>query len=345
MTQLDIEPTVVAVSIIRGSSLLNYRNLVADLGADPDPLLRDAGIKPADAGEHEAFISYRGLILALESAARVTGADDFGRQLALRQGIEILGPVGVAARTAATMGDALAICSVYLSAYSPAIAVGLEPLSAEGELFFEFRIVAASMPPAPQSIELSLGIALAVFRYLRGDDYRPQRVHLPHSPITPEATYRTAYGCPPSFGQRRAGFTMRAADLARGVSDDSQAHEVIVRYLQGLLPQAPDDLREPTRILIEQLLPTGAVSMDLIARQLALHPKAFQRRLTAEGTTFGQLVSTSRQRLLEHYLRDTDLPLTQVARELGYAEQSVLTRSCSRWFGVGPAQLRTELRI
>src|SRR4029077_20107856 len=30
---------------------------------------------------------------------------DFGRRLALRQGIEILGPVGVAARTAATVAD------------------------------------------------------------------------------------------------------------------------------------------------------------------------------------------------------------------------------------------------
>ena len=47
---------------------------------------------------------------------------------------------------------------------------------------------------------------------------------------------------------------------------------------------------------------------------------------------------------MEHYLRDTDLSLYLVARELGYAEQSVLTRSCRRWFGRTPGALRRDLR-
>ena len=33
----------------------------------------------------------------------------------------------------------------------------------------------------------------------------------------------------------------------------------------------------------------------------------------------------------ERYLRDTHITLSHLARELGYAEQSVLTHSCRRW--------------
>jgi len=97
------------MSVVRGTALSSYPSLVAELGGDPAALLRAAGVRERDVGNYDAFIPYRAAIRALESAAEATATADFGRRLAQRQGIEILGPVGVAARTAATVGDALAI--------------------------------------------------------------------------------------------------------------------------------------------------------------------------------------------------------------------------------------------
>ena len=36
--------------------------------------------------------------------------------------------------------------------------------------------------------------------------------------------------------------------------------------------------------------------------------------------------------------------MAHLARELGYSEQTVLTRSCHRWFGQGPAAYRRTMR-
>lgn len=332
------------MGVIRASGLLNYRELVRELGADPDPLLRAAGVRPRDAGDHDTFISYRSLVIAVELGAEATGAVDFGRQLATRQGIEILGPVGVAARTSSTMGEALEIFTTYLSAYSPSIEVSAEPLPDPERTFFEFRVVASGIPTHHQTTELSLGIALDVFRFLRGDSYAPVSVHLDHAPLTDEESYREYFACPPLFHERRSGLTLRTSDLARPLIGDSQANQVILRYLDGLVATDEGGTVAPTRRLVRQLLPTGTVTLAMVARQLALHPKTFQRRLADEGTTFGSLLEDTRRELVEHYLRDTDLGLTQVARELGYAEQSVLTRSVTRWFGTGPAKLREQLR-
>lgn len=88
------------MSVVRGTALANYPSLVAGLGGDPATLLRAAGVRDQDVGNYDAFISIRAAIRAIESAAAVTATMDFGRRLAQRQGIEILGPVGVAARTA-----------------------------------------------------------------------------------------------------------------------------------------------------------------------------------------------------------------------------------------------------
>jgi hypothetical protein len=145
------------MSVVRGTSLSNFPRVVRELGGDPLELLRSAGIRPQDVGRHDVFIPYRGVAMAVESAAIATAAPDFGRQLALRQGIEILGPVGVAARTAGTVAEAFAIIENFMAAYSPAISATFTPLDDPSRVFLEFRVLVEGLPPIPQSIELSLG--------------------------------------------------------------------------------------------------------------------------------------------------------------------------------------------
>jgi AraC-like DNA-binding protein len=98
------------------------------------------------------------------------------------------------------------------------------------------------------------------------------------------------------------------------------------------------------RAMVRQLLPTGTASLELIAAQFDLHPKALHRRLAAEKTTFAELIDHVRRETAERYLRDTDISLSHLTRELGYAEQSVLSRSCRRWFGCGPSSYRNAVR-
>jgi len=80
----------------------------------------------------------------------------------------------------------------------------------------------------------------------------------------------------------------------------------------------------------------------LVAHQFGIHPKTLQRRLVAEGTTFPELVDQTRRELAHRLLVGTDLPVSHVSRQLGYAEHSVFTRACKRWFGVTPTAYRNR---
>ncbi|MFJ9179307.1 AraC family transcriptional regulator [Streptomyces sp. NPDC102360] len=332
------------MSVIQGTGLLGYRELVTTLGADPDPLLRHAGLRPEDVGNPEAFLPYLGHISAVETAAAVTATGDFGRQLALRQSIDILGPLGVAVRTAATVGEAFQIAETYLAAYAPALGVGVEPTHDADRTFFEFDILIDRLPPHQQSMELALGVVLRVFRRLWGAAYQPVTVHLPHAPLGHKHEYRDYFGCPARFGEPRAGFTLRTADLARPVSQDQIAHHALVDYLETVVAGRDRSLAARVRRLVRPLLATGVASLDLVADRFAMHPRTVQRRLAAEGTSFNDLVDEVRRELAERYIRDTDLTMTHLARLLGYSDQSVLTRACKRWYGRGPAAHREALQ-
>ncbi len=331
------------MSVVRGTALSNYPSLVTELGGDPAGLLRSAGVRERDVGNYDAFIPFRAAIRAMESAADATATPDFGRRLAQRQGIEILGPVGVAARTAATVADALAIFNTFMAAYSPVIAINITPLADPQRSFIALQFLLEDAPPYPQTMELALGVSLRVFRLLMGANYTGLAVHLPHDPLAPQASYVQYFGCKAYFAQRTAGYTVRTADLGRPLSRDDVAHRAVVDYLSSITPVGAG-IVESVRTIVRQLLPTGAATLEVVAAQFYLHPKTLQRRLADEATTFAALVDQVRKDTADRYLRTTGISLPHLARELGYAEQSVLTRSCKRWFGTGPTAYRNASR-
>ena len=335
--------TLEDVAVIRGTSLANYPQLVAELGGDPVTLLCGAGIRPADVGNHEVFLPFLAVVRAVEDAAAATAPTDFGRRLAQRQGIEILGPLGVAVRTAATVADALATAGTFMAAYSPVLAIEISRQATPGRSFLEFRIVVDRLPSHPHVMELGLGVYLRVLRFLLGADYAPLSVHLPHEPLAARKDYDQFFGCRTFFAQPASGFTIHTADLTRPLKQDALAHQAVVQYLNTLTAHE-STMTESVRAVVRHLLPTGAASLEVIARQFQLHPKALQRRLAAEGTTFAALTDQIRQATAERYLRDTDITLQHLARELGYAEQSELSRSFRRWSGGAPTAYRKALR-
>jgi AraC-like DNA-binding protein len=331
------------MSVVRATSLSNYPRLVADLGADPGALLTAAGLDATVAGRSDVFIPLPRVVAAIESAATATGHPDFGRRLAQLQGIEILGPVGVAARTAPSVTEALKIFENFLSAYSPAISLRVTAVRNPGLSFIEYLMMDRDLPPHPQADELSLGVTLRVLRFLLGADYAPVSVHIPHAALSPIADYHTYFGCRPVFSCATMGFTIRSTDIVRPLQRDKLAHDAVVEYLAIISTDEPQTSAS-VHTLVRQLLPSGTVTLGLVAQQLHLHPKTLQRRLAADGTTFAAVVDEVRRELADRYLRDERITLSHLTRALGYAEQSVLTRSYNRWFGCGPSAHRKRLR-
>ena len=93
------------------------------------------------------------------------------------------------------------------------------------------------------------------------------------------------------------------------------------------------------------MLPTGQCSAEVIADQLAMHPRTLQRRLAAEGVRCQDLIDRERRDQAARYLAEPGLYLSQITGLLGYSEQSALNRSCRRWFGKTPRKYRAGLPV
>ena len=115
--------------------------------------------------------------------------------------------------------------------------------------------------------------------------------------------------------------------------------QIALDYLSRL--EAPgQSLTSRVRQALRHTLGSAGGKKTDIADLLGMHPRTLQRHLKTEGTTFEILREDVRKEVALRYLRETQIPLKQLTDVLGLSEESALARSCRRWFGMPPSQLR-----
>lgn len=97
-----------------------------------------------------------------------------------------------------------------------------------------------------------------------------------------------------------------------------------------------------TKQLIDEHLASGKISLDDVAKHLALSPKTLQRVLRDEETSFKTLVEEVRLDLAVFYLKKPTLEISEISYLLGFSEQSAFSRFFKKWRGKSPARYRKE---
>lgn len=332
-------------SLIRATTLWGYRELVLELGGDPQHFLTRYGIPPGVEDRDDAFIPIDAYVRVLQASAEDLRCPDFGLRLSRWQGLDILGPVAVIARNAQTVLGGLQMIARYLYVHSPALKLTVAPPVTGGDLTFIYEVTEPGLGTVIQGHEISMAIVVRILRLLGGPQARPSSISFIHDQQGSDAAYRDALGCPVRFRQTWCGLeiSQRLADQTIE-SADPETLRLAEKYLESNYVPRTASLTDRVAELARRLLPTGQCNVDAIADQLAMHPRSLQRRLVTEDVRCHDLIERERRVLATRYLAEPGLQLGQIAGLLGYAEQSTLNRSCRRWFGKTPRQYRAELQ-
>jgi AraC-like DNA-binding protein len=178
---------------------------------------------------------------------------------------------------------------------------------------------------------------------ITGGRARVRRVHFRHQPLSPPKTYRRHFGCEVRFGQSEDGVLFSAEAMAAPVlAPDAREFERVDAFIDRAFAHQRPPLHAQVRGLVMQFLATERCGNAAVAAELNLHPRTLHRRLAAEGTSFQKIKDEVRRDVMLYYLQQTRLDLMRVSERLGFAEQSVMTRSCRRWFSASPTRVRLQ---
>lgn len=324
-----------------------FPDLVYELGGDPKFLMARSGIEFHDASDANFGATYRQVIALIELAARELHCGDFGMRLAtLQGGGNMFGPLGLVMRNSQTFGDALRYVGGHTYAHSLAVRVWLRPHRRERTLFAGHDVLLDGLPDKSQATEQMLLLGHLAAMEITGGRARVRKVHVRHQPVSSPKTYRRYFGCEVRFGQHEDGVFFSEKDLAAPIVDsDPRVYERAASFIDARFALHRPPLEAQVRGFIMQSLGTEDCRNERTAAELNLHPKTMQRMLKAEGTSFQKIKDDVRRDILLYCLKQTDMDLASISERLGFTEQSVMTRTCHRWFCASPTKLRAESRL
>lgn len=332
-----------AHDVVHARVLRFFPELVETLGGDGSALLRHAGIAQSDIANGKYTATYRQMIELLEAAAATLKCADFGMRLASLQGAGIFGPLGLVMKTSRNFGEALDYVVKHTFAHSPAARIWLRRFAAEEMVFSGHDILLDGVARKSQAIEQLMLAGNLMAMEMTGGAVRARKVHLRHQPVSSRATYRRYFSCEVSFGQNEDGVFFSAQDLACPIiGADPDARSIAALFIDTEFARHRPPLHALVRGMVLQYLGTNECTNDKIAEELSLHPRTLHRRLAAEQTSFQKIKDEVRRDFMLYYIQKTDLDFCDVSEKLGFAEQSVMSRYCARWFAASPSALRAR---
>jgi len=329
--------------LIRAAALVGYKDLAHAVGANADAELALAGLSDKAVNDLDNFISYHSFVRLLEHTATASGCRDFGLQLARIQDEHMLGPLTVLMRHAASLQEALGLAARYVYVLSPAIGIEVAP-AADDPLSHDVIARMDLRPPRnlEQTIEHMLGSMIGVLRFVTHGQVQPELVMVPHPRLGPASSYTRTFGCECRFNQPLAAVRLASKELATPLpGHDALLRQMAQHYIDKHFREPDQLLTNHVRSLLKKYLDVGLAGQAEIGQLLGVHPKTLQRRLQSEGVQFQDLLDeVRRDRFVELLARKESYNLAQLALLTGYSEQAALTRSCKRWFGRTPSEMR-----
>ncbi|HEY1089865.1 MAG TPA: AraC family transcriptional regulator [Burkholderiaceae bacterium] len=326
---------------VRARALEGFCETVRAHGGDPFGLLAKAGIARKVLSDPDSTFPMDRLASVMELAGQELGLADFGLQMAEHQDISVLGSVALIAQHSATFRDALIGVARYVPYHTPAARLELLVDEQAGVCELCYDLSFSPGTPSRMAMELCYSIAYRFMRLVVSEDVRGWHINFSHAKGLDAAGYRRYFKCPVRLGQPRNLLRFPAALLDVPIDPaNARLRGETERMLSNLMHRFPLDIGRQVQDLVRQQLATGGSSITRIASQLGMHTRTLQRRLGEQGLFFEDIVDDVRRSRAQEYLRYGAMPLSQLTGLLGYSDQSSLNRSCVRWFGRTPAQLR-----
>ncbi len=312
---------------VRSASLNGYVDLAQSLGLDAAAMMRQVGLTPRCLDDPETPIAAEAVRGLLEHSAQASGVEDFALRLAAGRSLSNLGPISLVLKEEPTTRQALDTLCRYLRLLNASLITHIE--EGPGTVTIREEMLVQQTVSMRQSMELAIGVMYRILRELMGPTWKPLRVCFVHRPPKDVTGHRAFLGAQLMFNQEFNGIVCAAADLQAPQSRADPGMAKFARqYLDLALRQHHQGPLTTVRQLIAALLPGGRCTAQQVAQHLGVDRRTIHRYLSAQNKNFSGVLQEVRTELALRQIRDSDLPIGELASLLGFSSPSAF----GHWF-------------
>lgn len=168
-----------------------------------------------------------------------------------------------------------------------------------------------------------------------------------HEPPENHKHYNTIFGAPVSFKSK-----CNALIYASGISKiavrapNSELLSFFEEHAKKMLTELHDVTPYSLKVAgrITDSLSGGVPPISHLASELGVSVRKLQQNLKNEGTSYTGIIEKIRKKLAESYLKENNIPFSEISYLIGFSEPSVFFRTFKKWNGMTPGEYRIKIR-
>lgn len=324
---------------VRVGGAIGMPQVLKRFGIDPADVLTEAGLSPALFENPDTRISYaaRGRLLA--HCVERTGCSHFGLLVGQLGNLNDLGIVGLLMKYSRDLRTALLTLVTHFRLHSGGVTISLLENDAEATLSYE--IYQPDVEATDQTYDGAVAMMFNVLKNLCGPGWTPDAVQFAHHMPETVIPFRQFFRAPVYFDADKSALVFQSHWLDfRNSVFDADLYRLLEQEIALEGTRQPDDFTEQVRRALRSAIITGQANEDKVAAVFSMHRRTLNRRLHDAGTSYRELVESTRYVIARQALRDTGLDIADIAELLGYADATAFTRAFRRWSGTTPAAWR-----
>mgnify|MGYP001816272841 FL=1 len=174
----------------------------------------------------------------------------------------------------------------------------------------------------------------------------PQHIRLMHGREDRLALYESHFGCTVSFSDACSELQIDASQLdvamPLGDAETTAMCQQQCRLLLARMRAGSTFIDRVRQLILAR--PGYFADVDYVAERLNMTSRTLRRRLTAEESSYQEILAEVRYELAREYLITSTLPIEEISQMLGYSAPGNFSNAFKRWHGSSPREFRQVSR-
>lgn len=325
-------------------------DFACEKGAIRAALLGESGLTEEDLSDQDNRIPVKAYQTLIGAAIRQTGDTALLLRHTLETRLETMSVVGQIVHTSASLRHSLEQLNRYLHLMGdfelPPGVDRFELLRTSDGLWIVDHLI---LPPEMSFwSEVSFARFISEFRRSFPDATFEIGMEVTYPPPPHVDQYPELFRIPVQFSAKRNALQIDPVWDSPDTEfepGNEYAFGIFTRHADEMLAKlmADTSIRAQIEAQILPRLHEGSISMDKVAKDLAMSRQTLYRRLKDEGVTFAEIHDDLRQRMATEYLAAQKVTVNETAYLLGFSEASSFVRAFKRWTGRSPTAFLNQV--